>query len=668
MIPDLALRPPRRYALLAMLLVVPSLVLSGLALRALRLDRRTAEADLAERASELANRMLTRLTQLLAEPVSPPSGEVANDEDNDLVLRVNQDHELLSPRAGVWPPVPRARPTVARDGADPLTAYGWLMRAHDLRDRGSAAEAVEAYHRALARGGAEALTESGVSVGAVALHAILDLTEGHPEQLPRSWMGGRPEAIAEVLALDTTPISESALERFEQRLAAAGADTVPAEGRRAFETALRRRTFLRGAHAALAATRSVRRPRQDAPGRVERPWAQAMSFQLDREVWLAVRTSPPAIADRTLEASEFAFRLRRWNEVFERLRESHRENDPRGQFGFAVAAHGPDFQVDQEEPSGVTADATARATAVLFGGGLRVTTAVQLLDPAAYAAPRLRRERWLGGSILGAVAVSGLAAAFAWRLLARQHRLNVQKSNFVAAVSHELRAPLASVRLLADNLEHGRVPDEGRRAITLRLIGRECRRLGALVDNVLDLSRIERGKRRLEREPTDIAGLVRETVRLARVAGEERQVGIGLAIDPGAEELVAEVDGAALRQALGNLLDNALKHAPPGSEVEVALALPPRSPHFLLAVTDHGPGVPPAERERIFEPFHRLGRELRREQPGIGIGLAIVRHTVRAHGGRMRIEPVEPSGARFVLQLPVGTDPGSGLDPEPERS
>ena len=255
------------------------------------------------------------------------------------------------------------------------------------------------------------------------------------------------------------------------------------------------------------------------------------------------------------------------------------------------------------------------------------------------------------------VDVRVLAAGITWATLVRQHRLGIQKSNFVAGVSHELRAPLASVRLLADNLENDRVAEPERRTASLRLIGRECRRLGALVDNVLDLSRIERGTKRIEPEPTDIPALVRATVASATVGAGERGVTIREAFAPDCVALVASVDPSAFQQALTNLLDNAVKHAPDGTEVIVGLERVASDPRrFAVVVSDSGPGVPESDRRRVFEPFVRLGNELRREQPGIGIGLAIVRHVVEAHGGRVRVEAASPRGARFVLELPVGLD------------
>jgi signal transduction histidine kinase len=118
------------------------------------------------------------------------------------------------------------------------------------------------------------------------------------------------------------------------------------------------------------------------------------------------------------------------------------------------------------------------------------------------------------------------------------------------------------------------------------------------------------------------------------------------------QRTVANIDGQAVQQALVNLIDNAIKHSPGEQEVAVALILNPQLSTLNLSVTDRGPGIPPAEHEKIFERFYRLGSELRRETPGVGIGLSIVKHVVEAHGGRVRVESEVGKGSRFTIELP----------------
>jgi signal transduction histidine kinase len=121
----------------------------------------------------------------------------------------------------------------------------------------------------------------------------------------------------------------------------------------------------------------------------------------------------------------------------------------------------------------------------------------------------------------------------------------------------------------------------------------------------------------------------------------------------------ANVDGQAIQQALINLLDNAIKHSPSGSEVLVALSLNSESSTLNLAVADHGPGIPVVEQEKIFERFYRHGSELRRETPGVGIGLSIVKHVVEAHGGKVSVESEVGKGSRFIMELPLNEPPAA---------
>jgi signal transduction histidine kinase len=269
------------------------------------------------------------------------------------------------------------------------------------------------------------------------------------------------------------------------------------------------------------------------------------------------------------------------------------------------------------------------------------------------------------------------------RAFRRQLALNAEKSNFVASVSHELRTPLASLRLLAEGLAAGRVEDESKRHEYAGFLVQETRRLGALVENVLDFARIEQGRKQYQFEPTDLGRLVTATVRLFEPLAAERQVRLELNLPAGSAEpggsLELNADGAALQQALVNLLDNALKHAPADSVVMVAVEagsadalvrqqadLAGRAGELAdegvraplgwvrLSVSDAGAGIPPEDHERIFERFFRRGSELRRETQGVGLGLAIVKHIVAAHRGRVWVESRPGQGARFVVELPLG--------------
>src|SRR3984957_6619587 len=245
-------------------------------------------------------------------------------------------------------------------------------------------------------------------------------------------------------------------------------------------------------------------------------------------------------------------------------------------------------------------------------------------------------------------ALTGLVTAR--RAFYRQQELNERKSNFVSSVSHELRAPIASMRLLAESLERGKIPSEVKQKEYFGLLVQESRRVSVLFENFRDFSRIERRSKKYEFEPADLGALAEDTVRLMRPCSDERRVDLDLRKNGagGAEPFAC--DGLALQQALINLIDNAVKHSPPGSRVAVGLDGGPAE--VRLWVEDFGQGIPPEEHGKIFERFYRRGSELRRETQGIGIGLTIVKHIVEAHGGRVTVRSAPGQGSRFTMELP----------------
>jgi len=288
---------------------------------------------------------------------------------------------------------------------------------------------------------------------------------------------------------------------------------------------------------------------------------------------------------------------------------------------------------------------------------------MHLTGPQLLYARQKQRVLWFG-LLIGVstlAAIVGLISA--WRSFDKQQRLAELKDNFVSRVSHELRAPIASVRLMAEGLERGRVHEPEKQREYFRFILQECRRLSALIQNVLDFSRIDQGRKQYEFEPSDVLRLTDETLKGMEPAAAERN--IRLRYTPPPSPVTATIDARAIQQALVNLIDNAIKHSPPGSEIIVRVNLleeptDRRSPGFSrphallqLSVEDPGEGIPAAEHERIFERFYRVGSELRRQTPGAGIGLSIVKHIVDAHGGGVRVESEPGKGSRFTIEIPL---------------
>jgi len=301
-------------------------------------------------------------------------------------------------------------------------------------------------------------------------------------------------------------------------------------------------------------------------------------------------------------------------------------------------------------------------------GGHAFAVTIELADVnALYASYRVRL--WMAiGLVLTATLAAFAGLVGAWRAFDRQRRLGEMQSNFVASVSHELRAPITSVGLMVESLERGTIEPGERRREYLRVIGQECRRLSSLVESLLDFSRIDRGRREYLFEPADLPALIVQTADAMRPYATRQRVNLVCQTSPAAAGLTSvSVDRGALHQALVNLADNAIKHAPAGSDVLVGLDVigdrasesGPGPGRIRLFVTDHGPGIPAGEQERIFEPFYRRGSELRRETQGVGLGLSIVKHVAEAHGGRVIVNSSPGSGCTFAIELPMSTEPAS---------
>ena len=220
------------------------------------------------------------------------------------------------------------------------------------------------------------------------------------------------------------------------------------------------------------------------------------------------------------------------------------------------------------------------------------------------------------------------------------------REDFISVVAHELRTPLTilygRLQLVARRLAR---PDHDAAASRRDMAEAQdaAVRLRDLLERLLNMSRIRSGRLELERAPTDVAELVRRTASsLAEISGREIQV--RATGDRGATR--ANVDELRLEEVVANLLDNAVKYSPASAPVEVEVA---GTDHEVrIAVRDHGPGVPPAEREKIFEPFHRGETGL----PGVGLGLHVAREIVTLHGGSLSLDGPSDGGTRFVVSVP----------------
>jgi signal transduction histidine kinase len=223
------------------------------------------------------------------------------------------------------------------------------------------------------------------------------------------------------------------------------------------------------------------------------------------------------------------------------------------------------------------------------------------------------------------------------------------KTEFVSSVSHELRTPLASIRVLGEFLRMGRVTDAAKLREYGETIEAESARLTRLVDDILDFSRLEGGRRPLRFEPVDLAAVVDETLR--SFAGRLEREGFRVEVRTLGALPRAWADRDAVGQVLANLLDNAIKYSGAARTIEIELA--PESGGVRLSVADRGAGIAPGEQRRIFEAFYRAGSELVPDARGSGLGLAIVKRVVEAHGGSVGVESRPGAGSRFDVHWPA---------------
>ena len=216
---------------------------------------------------------------------------------------------------------------------------------------------------------------------------------------------------------------------------------------------------------------------------------------------------------------------------------------------------------------------------------------------------------------------------------------------FIADASHELRTPLTSIRGYSEMLRRGASESPEDSVLARRRIEEESVRMSALVDDMLLIARLDQG-RPLELKPVDLQAIARDAAADAHAVAPQREITL-----EAARPVVVSGDDTRLRQVVGNLVRNALVHTPSQSPIEIAVTTQNGTAH--LRVADHGPGLQPDERERIFEPFYRADPSRSRDSGGAGLGLSIVNAVVAAHGGRVSVKETSGGGATFDVELPL---------------
>jgi signal transduction histidine kinase len=251
---------------------------------------------------------------------------------------------------------------------------------------------------------------------------------------------------------------------------------------------------------------------------------------------------------------------------------------------------------------------------------------------------------WIGTLVIVLIV---LAAAVSTQAIHRQIRLNRLKNDFIATVTHELKTPLASMRVLVDTLIEGRTKDQGQAREYLELIAKENVRLTGLIDNFLTFSRMERNKQAFVLAPTDPELLVRDAVAALRTKFDRAECRFNVNVQEGLPRVLADHDGMVT--VLVNLLDNACKYS--GDRKEISLRAWAEDRAVCFSVSDNGVGIPRRALRRIFEKFYQVDQTLSRKAGGCGLGLAIVKFILDAHRGTIAVDSKVGQGSTFTVRL-----------------
>jgi len=309
-----------------------------------------------------------------------------------------------------------------------------------------------------------------------------------------------------------------------------------------------------------------------------------------------------------------------------------RRSSDEGDFEAAVAREG------ENQPK-----VTVRAALFPEAPGLDLVLWQSTTDPVAR-----QRQTLFAGALAAAVLAILLVGYFALRDVSRELKLAALRSSFVAGVTHELKTPLTSIRLLAETLLLKRTRDPSTADELLGALIDESERLSQLVENVLSFARIERGASTYHPAEIRLSEAVSSAVQ--RFQSILKQGGFRLVQESNGQALRVYADAEGLSLALLNLLSNAVKYS--GRSREIRLEVRRRGKEAEIRVTDYGIGIPRSEQQRIFDSFYRAP-EAAKETTGAGLGLALVRNFAQAHGGRVTVESEPGKGSAFSLWLPL---------------
>jgi signal transduction histidine kinase len=307
-------------------------------------------------------------------------------------------------------------------------------------------------------------------------------------------------------------------------------------------------------------------------------------------------------------------------------------------------------------PRLVGAGAIAFAVSLLLAGWMAYSIA-RPLDRIAEAAAEIAAGKYDQQLQISApTEVARLAGSF--NSMASQVKATLQsQQDLLANVSHELKTPLTSIQGFSQALLDGTAGERAAQERAATIIHEEAGRMRRLVDDLLDLARLEAGQVVMAREPVDVGEVLQECV--ARFSAPAERLDVDLEMEMGAGLPLVTGDADRLRQLFSNLVDNALKHVGQGDgQGEVILRATNEGRYVVCSVTDNGPGIPANDLRRIFERFYQVDKSRVRKEGGAGLGLSIAQEIAQAHGGRIRAESVQGLGTRFVVELPARDDVG----------
>lgn len=650
------------WGVFGLLIAAPALALSWLGLRVVGGERIELEQQRREQHTQFAQLAEAAIEQALVEIEIDLRAPDTTAESGDARLGEMANLSIMSFRRSGLLTFPRDRTYFGAFGhrpAERLSASHWsatlqqlVAQAQAAEAQGRPAEAVDRYRRIAQRApalrawaeiSATRLQYQGGDAGALTRLASRDWSESDgvtPSGLPAAFVACASVRRAPAAQLHTfLPLLRQTLENLR-----AGAWWLSADERRFHDAELRRLLQHAGAPTPVpvdprigeleAIEHLVRRSppsRRDTATRVfERGTRGALLI-----VWAPSATDPEQWRGVAMSTQPLADLL-----------------DP----VLASLLRGQPFRVEMRDAddSPLWRPATEMAE-VGHVEELRSVPGWKLAFSVPTALTGIDQRLWLWYGFIGLLLVM-LLTGVAMTTYSVRHEVELgrRQSDFIAAVSHEFKSPITSIRVLMERLVGGRVGTAETTSEYYAAIARETDRLERLVNRLLDSQQIESGQQAHTVVPSSLVDLAMQAIHRLQPQAEAKGIQLDARLD--ADIPTVRVDRAAIADALENLIDNAVKYSPPGSRVAVEIQ---REDHRVrVDVTDQGIGIDPQDLPRIFDKFYRARRGDRHDVRGTGLGLALVKATAEAHGGTVEVSSVPGEGSRFSLQLPL--EPASG--------